>query len=83
MSLTRDNVSNVVHQVISEILPSVKRPQMTSRRHLKELGADSIDRVEIISLVIDRLGVTQPMSAFSDLPDIGSLIDFLWMVTQP
>jgi polyketide biosynthesis acyl carrier protein len=74
--MTRDKVEQAVHEVIGQILPGVT--EIPGDKHLRELGADSVDRVEIILGVLDRLGVDEPMSSFSDLPNVGALVDFLW-----
>jgi polyketide biosynthesis acyl carrier protein len=74
--MTRDKVEQAVHEVIGQILPGVT--EISGDKHLRELGADSVDRVEIILGVLDRLGVDEPMSSFSDLPNVGALVDFLW-----
>jgi len=73
----RERTAAVVRDVVSQILPGVARDAITGDKHLKDLGADSVDRVEIILGVLDRLGLDEPMSAFSDLPDIDALVDHL------
>jgi polyketide biosynthesis acyl carrier protein len=80
--VTRDEIEGIVHEAITGILPSVEPARIAATAHLQELGADSVDRVEIIISVLDRLGLDHPMSAFSDIPDIGELVDFLWKVRQ-
>ncbi|MER7165759.1 phosphopantetheine-binding protein [Micromonospora sp. NPDC000207] len=77
----RSHVRQVVHEVITEILPSVRAEDIDGRQHLKDLGADSVDRVEIILGVRERLGVTEPLASFSDLPDLDHLVAFLTEVT--
>lgn len=71
---TRDDVELVVHQQIAEILPSVP---IAGDRHLKDLGADSVDRVEILLGVLDRLGLRAPLSDFRDVPNVDALVDVL------
>lgn len=73
----RDRVTAVLYDVLATILPGVPRAEITTDKHLKDLGADSVDRVEIIMALVDRLGVTEPMSRFSDLPDLRALVDVL------
>ena len=67
----------VVTDVVTTILPGLRRAEVTGDKHLKDLGADSVDRVEIIALLLDRLGLDEPMSAFSELPDLAALVGFL------
>jgi polyketide biosynthesis acyl carrier protein len=73
----REEVEGVVRQTIAAIMPAVPAAAVTGGKHLKDLGADSVDRVEIVLALIDRLGIDEPMAAFSAIPDIDSLTDFL------
>lgn len=73
----RDRMTAVVREVVGRILPDVPPEKVTGEKHLKDLGADSVDRVEIILGIMDRLGLDEPMSGFSDLPDIDALVDFM------
>jgi polyketide biosynthesis acyl carrier protein len=73
----RDEVARVVRGTIAEILPTVPAERIVGHEHLRELGADSVDRVEIILALRERLGVDEPMSSFGALPDIDALVDFL------
>jgi polyketide biosynthesis acyl carrier protein len=66
-----------VYAVILDILPSLTPADLDDAVHLKDLGADSVDRVEIIMGVLDRLDLREPLSTFSDLPNIGALIELL------
>lgn len=67
----------LVHDVLQTILPGVDPAELRGDRHLADLGADSVDRVEIILTLIDRLGLDEPMSSFGALPDLDALVDFL------
>ncbi|WP_329213068.1 phosphopantetheine-binding protein [Streptomyces sp. NBC_01485] len=73
----RERVTRVVYETVAGILPAVPTGRITGDKHLKDLGADSVDRVEIVLALIDTLGVNAPMACFSNLPDIDSLVDFL------
>ncbi|MDB4988401.1 MAG: phosphopantetheine-binding [Myxococcaceae bacterium] len=66
-----------VYSVILGVLPSLTAGQIDERLHLKDLGADSVDRVEIIMELRQRLGLDEPMGSFSELPSIQALIDLL------
>jgi polyketide biosynthesis acyl carrier protein len=73
----RAETARIVHDTIAAILPGVPREDINGNQHLKDLGADSVDRVEIILSLMERLGVSEPMSRFSEVPDIDALIDLL------
>ncbi|MFB6888416.1 acyl carrier protein [Kitasatospora sp. NPDC056327] len=73
----RDRMTAVVREVVDRILPGVVWDGTTGRKHLRELGADSVDRVEIILGLIERLGLERDMAAFGELPDVDALVDHL------
>lgn len=73
----RAQVEQMVRAVIREILPDLPAADITAEKSLRDLGADSVDRVEIISLLLHRLASEEPISSFADVPDIGALIDYL------
>lgn len=74
---SRDDIARAVVEAVTEILPAVPAAEVTGTRHLKELGADSVDRVEIILTLLDRLGLDVPLSSFADLPNLDAVIDLL------
>jgi polyketide biosynthesis acyl carrier protein len=75
--VSREAIDQVVREVITAILPAVPPEAIVSNKHLRDLGADSVDRVEIILMLLDRLHLDEPMSSFSSLPDIDALVAFL------
>lgn len=76
--VSKEAIERVVREVIAVILPSVAVDEIAGNKHLRDLGADSVDRVEIILMLIDRLHLNEPMSGFSQLPDIDGLVAFLY-----
>jgi polyketide biosynthesis acyl carrier protein len=75
--VTRAEIFQVVQETIVSILPRMADACLPCDLHLRDIGADSIDRVEIIVLLIQRFGLDEPMSSFDDLPDIDALVDLL------
>ncbi|HEX8617219.1 MAG TPA: phosphopantetheine-binding protein [Thermoanaerobaculia bacterium] len=75
--MKRDSIERTVREVIAVVLPSLAPNEIATDKHLKDLGADSVDRVEIVLMLLDRLHLDEPMSSFNRLPDVDSLITFL------
>jgi polyketide biosynthesis acyl carrier protein len=73
----RSEARRILYEVITDILPGVQLDEIDPSQHLKDLGADSVDRVEIITIAVERLGVRKPASAFSATRDISTLLDRL------
>jgi polyketide biosynthesis acyl carrier protein len=75
--VSRDSVERTVREVIAVVLPSLPSGAIAGNKHLQELGADSVDRVEIVLMLLDRLELDEPMASFSKLPDVNALVAFL------
>lgn len=73
----RSHIAALVRDTITRVLPSIPESAIRGDRHLRDLGADSVDRVEIILTLLDRLQINEPMSSFSRLPDVDALVTFL------
>ncbi|MEU1852703.1 phosphopantetheine-binding protein [Streptomyces sp. NPDC019990] len=70
-------VRAVLLEVIAEILPDVPAQEVLDERSLADLGADSVDRVEIITTLTHRLRSRERVSRFADIRDIGGLVAHL------
>jgi polyketide biosynthesis acyl carrier protein len=75
--VSRETIARVVREVIAVILPSVAVDEIAGDKHLRDLGADSVDRVEIILMILDRLHLDEPMTVFSSVPNIDGLVTVL------
>lgn len=73
----RDEICAVIRQVITEIIPVIAHEDVTGEKNLRALGADSIEAVEIIVTVMDRLEVRGPLSGVGSARDINAMADFL------
>jgi polyketide biosynthesis acyl carrier protein len=74
----RDEIADLVRGTITGIIPGLTAAGIDGSRHLKDLGADSVDRVEIIMSLIDALGLDADMSRFNAVPSVDALVDLLW-----
>lgn len=71
------DIWTTVHDVVATILPTVGRAEVTGDKHLRDLGADSVERVEIIVSLTERLGVDEPLSTFSGARNLDELVALL------
>jgi polyketide biosynthesis acyl carrier protein len=65
-----------IRDLVHSVLPFVAHEDMHEDLSLRDLGADSIDRVEIIQALRARFGLAAPLSAFADIPDLRGLVQF-------
>jgi polyketide biosynthesis acyl carrier protein len=77
MIMAKEHVFEVVKNVISEILPDLKPEQISIEKNLKDLGANSIDRMEVVTLSMEGLGLKLPLMSFAQVSNIEGLVDVL------
>ena len=70
-------VRDVVVALVRETLPDVDPDLVTLDRTMSELGATSIDRVEVATLAMETLGLTVPNQELAGVGSIGTLVDLL------
>ena len=70
-------VRDVVIALVRETLPDVDPDLVTLDRTMTELGATSIDRVEVATLAMEALGLTVPNQELAGVGSIGALVDLL------
>jgi polyketide biosynthesis acyl carrier protein len=75
--MAKELVFEVVKNVISEILPDVKPEQISIEQNLRDLGANSIDRMEVVTMSMENLGVKLPLMSFAQVSNIQGLVDVL------
>ena len=71
LKVVTDNMSDIL-----EIDPEIIDPQ----RSMVDLGANSLDIVEVVSCSMRELRVKIPRSALSKLTNIDGLVDLLWQI---
>jgi polyketide biosynthesis acyl carrier protein len=75
--MNRDEVFEVVRLCILEVLPDVEHDAVTLGGTLSDLGANSIDRADIVTMSMEKLGITVPVTEFQRVHDIPSLVTLL------
>ncbi|CAM4373126.1 phosphopantetheine-binding protein [Myxococcus xanthus] len=76
--MTDEQIRGVVHQSIVRVLPRVRSNEIAGHLNLRELGADSVDRVEILTSILDSLRLQKtPLAKFADIRNIDALVAFL------
>jgi polyketide biosynthesis acyl carrier protein len=77
-SLDKDAIFAAVRRNILEILPQVSPKAISPDKSLVDLGANSVDRMEVVTLTMEDLGVKIPLMSFAGVSDIGGLVSVLF-----
>lgn len=72
-----DPVLTAIRRSVVEVLPDLDPELVTEGRSLTELGANSIDRADIVTMTMADLGVSVPVLEFRGVSDIAALAHVL------
>ncbi len=76
-SSTREEVFSVVKENVVGILDELDESLIVEAAALKDLGANSLDRAEIVTGSMEDLGLSFPMRELAGVGNIGELVSFL------
>jgi acyl carrier protein len=77
-----EQVFDVVRKHVIDTLEDLDEAQITGDKSLKDLGANSLDIVEIVSGAMRELKVKVPRSELGKLENVGQLVDLLHRVVN-
>lgn len=77
MKFSQQEIFEVVKQNTIKVLMDVDPSLITLDTSLTELGANSIDRVEVVMYSMEQLGIEVPRTEFRGVRDISTLVDLL------
>lgn len=75
--MSKEHVYEVVKNVIIEVLPDIKPEQIHIEKNLRELGANSIDRMEVVTMSMEELDLKIPLMSFAQVSNIQGMVDVL------
>lgn len=75
--MTKDELFNSIKEAIECVLPEVATGDLTCEDSLKEIGANSVDRAEILMMLMEDAGVKIPMVSFGNAKNIGEILDIV------
>jgi acyl carrier protein len=75
--MTKEQIYAVVKKHLIQTIDGLSESEIEPSRSMKDLGASSLDIVEIVSLSMRELKVKVPRSELVNLKNIGDLVDLL------
>ncbi len=76
--MSKEKIFEIVKKNVMEILDDVDPDEITIDKQLKALGANSIDRVEIVTMTIEDLNIKLSPSELGSVNNLQSLVDLLY-----
>jgi acyl carrier protein len=80
--VNRDDVYQVVVKHLAEGVEGINPSTIDPNKSMKELGANSLDIVEVVSRSMRELKVKVPRSELSKLTNLNGLVDLLYESVQ-
>jgi polyketide biosynthesis acyl carrier protein len=74
--MTKDDVFQAVKKNTLEVL-GIDPGEITMGKSLTDLGANSVDRMEIVTSTMEDLGIKIPLMSFAGVSNIEGLVDVL------
>ena len=77
MADRKEEIFIVVRNHLCSIVETIDPAQVSREKSMKDLGASSLDMVEVVSCSMRELRVRVPRAELSKLKNIGGLVDLL------
>jgi polyketide biosynthesis acyl carrier protein len=73
--MDRETIYGVVKKYILENIEDVKEADLDPKKSMKDLGANSLDIIEVVSCSMRELNIKIPRSELADIKNIDELVD--------
>ncbi len=82
MTMTREEILNVVINNLKENLDDLEDEEIDPSKSMKDLGANSLDIVEVVSTSMRELKIKVPRSELNDIANVDELVDLFYKKQQ-
>jgi acyl carrier protein len=80
--MTREDVLEVVMRNLVDTIEELEGVEIDPAKSMRDLGANSLDIVEVVSASMRELKVKVPRSELNKLENINQLVDLLHKIVQ-
>ena len=77
MFLDKEKIFDVVKANTLKVLPDLLADDVTIDKNLSDLGANSVDRVEVVIYSLEQLGLKVPTSELHGIRNLRAFVDLL------
>lgn len=79
---SKEDIFNIIVKNLLETLPHLDAGDITQEHSMRDLGANSIDRADILLSSMEAIDVIFPLHEAASLKNIGELASFLHAKAQ-
>lgn len=76
--MDKEDIFQIIKNNIADIVPEILEKGIKIEDSLKDLGANSVDRMDIVIKTMETLGIKIPLVELGRAANIQSLVDLLY-----
>ncbi len=76
--MNKENIFKILTGHIVEVIPELEGRAFSSTDSLRELGANSVDRADIIMMTLETLSLQSSLVDFVSAQNIGELVEIIY-----
>ena len=76
--MSKEEIFEIIKENILDIIPELDLSEVTMKDSLTEIGANSVDRADIIMFTMESLNIRIPMVKFGNAANIGDIVDIMY-----
>ncbi len=80
--MTREQILSTVQKYLVDAVDDLDPTQIDTAQSMKDLGANSLDIVEVVSRTMRELKIKVPRAELAKLSNIDGLVDLLYEVSR-
>ena len=80
--MTRESIFEIIVRATCEVIPELEGHTFQPDDRLVDLGANSIDRAEIVTMTLEALSLSIPRVQVSEAKNIGDLTRIIYEKSQ-
>ena len=73
--MNKEQIFNIIKTYICEIAPELEKVPISTTDSLKNLGIDSVNRAEIVMMVMEYFSLNIPLIELAGAKNLGELAD--------
>ncbi len=81
-TMNKEEIFQIIVNHIREVLPELVGHQIQCSDSLRDLGANSVDRAEVVTLALESLSLNIPRTELFGANNIGELVGLLYEQLQ-
>jgi len=76
--MSKNEIFELLKNAIVEIMPDLSPDQIKIEESLRDLGANSVDRMDIVIRVMELLNIKIPLVEFGKVNNMQGIVDLLY-----